>query len=226
MVEVELGESAALLFARMETIRQASQRPYWSAKRILDIGVSSVLILLCVPIYIAIALLIIIDDPHGGPVFSQTRIGLNGKPFTMYKFRTMAVDAEARQAELAARNEMDGPVFKIKDDPRITRIGKFLRKSSLDELPQFFNVLANDMSIIGPRPPLPCEVAEYTEYQKLRLSVKPGLSCIWQVKSGRNDLPFSEWVEEDMDYILHASLWMDIKLILKTPLVMLRGEGR
>lgn len=225
MVEAALGESEALCLARIEAIRRASRRPYWRKKRLFDVLVSMVLIFLWAPVFAVLSLLIFIDDPHGSPLFSQTRIGLNGKPFTMHKFRTMLVDAEAHWAELAARNEMDGPVFKIKDDPRITRVGKFLRKSSLDELPQFFNVLVGDMSMIGPRPPLPREVAEYTEYQRLRLSIKPGLSCIWQVRSDRNALSFSEWVEEDMNYILHASLWMDIKLILKTPLVMLRGEG-
>ena len=225
MTEAALDESEALRLARMETIMRASQRTYWKTKRVLDVLVSIVLILLCAPIFAVLSLLIFVDDPHGSPFFSQTRVGLNGKTFTMYKFRTMLVDAEAHWAELAARNEMDGPVFKIKDDPRITRVGKFLRKSSLDELPQFFNVLIGDMSMIGPRPPLPREVAEYTEYQRLRLSVKPGLSCIWQVRSDRNALSFSEWVEEDMDYILYASLRMDIKLILKTPLIMLRGEG-
>lgn len=143
----------------------------------------------------------------------------------MYKFRTMALDAEQRRAELAALNEMDGPVFKIREDPRVTRIGKFLRRSSLDELPQLFNVLRGDMSIIGPRPPLPCEAAEYTDYQSLRLIVKPGLTCLWQVRADRNAVSFAEWVEDDMEYILNASLWGDVKLMLKTPFVMLRGEG-
>ena len=161
-----------------------------------------------------------------GPViFTQKRVGLGKKEFYMYKFRTMAVDAEQRRAELAALNEMDGPVFKIRDDPRVTRIGKFLRRSSLDELPQLFNVLRGDMSIIGPRPPLPCEAAEYTDYQSLRLIVKPGLTCLWQVRTDRNAVSFAEWVEDDMEYILNASLWGDVKLMLKTPFVMLRGEG-
>lgn len=210
---------------RMEEIRRASKRRYWKTKRVLDLLTALILLVLCIPLYALIALLIFLDDPHGSPIFSQTRLGLEGKPFTMYKFRTMTVDAEARRRELQGMNEMDGPVFKIKNDPRITRVGRFLRRSSLDELPQFVNVLLGDMSMIGPRPPLPAEAREYTEYQWLRLSVKPGLSCNWQVRCGRNDLTFTEWTEEDMDYILHASLGQDVKLFLKTPLAMLRGDG-
>jgi len=143
----------------------------------------------------------------------------------MYKFRTMAVDAEDPRELLRELNEMDGPVFKIKSDPRVTRVGRLLRRSSLDELPQLFNVLKGNMSIVGPRPPLPGEVREHTDYQRLRLSVKPGLSCSWQVRRNRNGLSFSEWVEEDMEYILRASIWMDMKLVLKTLFLMLRGEG-
>lgn len=216
---------ASLSLLRVEQIKRASQRKYWKVKRAFDILASFLLICVCSPLFLIIMLLIVLDDPNGGPFFSQTRLGLEEKPFTMYKFRTMFVDAEARRAELMDLNEMDGPVFKIADDPRITRVGKFLRRSSLDELPQFFNVLRGDMSLIGPRPPLPDEVMAYSEYERLRLSVKPGLSCNWQVRRDRNKLSFSEWVEEDMEYILHASLWVDIKLLLKTPIVMLRGEG-
>lgn len=208
-----------------ERIRKAAQRRYWKVKRIFDFFLSLCLIIMCIPLVLVIAIFIYIDDPHGSPFFSQTRIGLEGKPFVMYKFRTMVVDAEMRRVELIELNEMDGPVFKIKNDPRITRVGRFLRKSSLDELPQLFNVLIGDMSMIGPRPPLPREVEEYTSYQRLRLRVKPGLTCIWQVQRERNKLTFDEWVEKDLDYILHASFKTDIKLILKTPMVMLRGEG-
>lgn len=210
---------------RERQIEQASKRIYWKLKRVLDFIVSLTLILLSFPLLLLIAVSIYIDDPHGSALFSQVRVGLRGKEFVMYKFRTMTVDAEAQRAALAELNEMDGPVFKIKHDPRITRLGKILRKSSLDELPQLFNVLIGDMSMIGPRPPLPNEVAEYTDYQRLRLSVKPGLSCNWQVHRDRNKMAFAEWVEEDLEYILHASLWTDIKLVVKTPFVMLRGEG-
>lgn len=210
---------------RTEQIVQASQRKYWKRKRVFDFVASLLLLALSAPLLLLLAVLICLDDPRGGPIFRQTRLGLGGRRFTMYKFRTMAVDAEQRRAELAALNEMDGPVFKIRDDPRVTRIGKFLRRSSLDELPQLFNVLRGDMSIIGPRPPLPCEAAEYTDYQSLRLIVKPGLTGLWQVRTDRNAVSFAEWVEDDMEYILNASLWGDVKLMLKTPFVMLRGEG-
>ncbi len=210
---------------RTEQIVQASRRKYWKRKRVFDFAASMLLLALSAPLLLLLAVLICLDDPRGGPIFRQTRLGLGGRRFTMYKFRTMAVDAEQRRAELAALNEMDGPVFKIRDDPRVTRIGKFLRRSSLDELPQLFNVLRGDMSIIGPRPPLPCEAAEYTDYQSLRLIVKPGLTCLWQVRTDRNAVSFAEWVEDDMEYILNASLWGDVKLMLKTPFVMLRGEG-
>lgn len=210
---------------RTEQIVQASRRKYWKRKRVFDFAASLLLLALSVPLLLLLAVLICLDDPRGGPIFRQTRLGLGGRRFTMYKFRTMAVDAEQRRAELAALNEMDGPVFKIREDPRVTRIGKFLRRSSLDELPQLFNVLRGDMSIIGPRPPLPCEAAEYTDYQSLRLIVKPGLTCLWQVRTDRNAVSFAEWVEDDMEYILNASLWGDVKLMLKTPFVMLRGEG-
>lgn len=210
---------------RTEQIVQASQRKYWKRKRVFDFAASLLLLALSAPLLLLLAVLICLDDPRGGPIFRQTRLGLGGRRFTMYKFRTMAVDAEQQRAELAALNEMDGPVFKIRDDPRVTRIGKFLRRSSLDELPQLFNVLRGDMSIIGPRPPLPCEAAEYTDYQSLRLIVKPGLTCLWQVRTDRNAVSFAEWVEDDMEYILNASLWGDVKLMLKTPFVMLRGEG-
>ncbi len=210
---------------RTEQIVQASRRKYWKRKRVFDFAASLLLLALSAPLLLLLAVLICLDDPRGGPIFRQTRLGLGGRRFTMYKFRTMAVDAEQQRAELAALNEMDGPVFKIREDPRVTRIGKFLRRSSLDELPQLFNVLRGDMSIIGPRPPLPCEAAEYTDYQSLRLIVKPGLTCLWQVRTDRNAVSFAEWVEDDMEYILNASLWGDVKLMLKTPFVMLRGEG-
>ncbi|MCI8880470.1 MAG: sugar transferase [Clostridiaceae bacterium] len=219
------GTTSVLCTERMGQVMKASERQYWKVKRGMDILLSLALIVVCSPVMLLIALLIVLDDPHTGPVFKQTRFGLRGKPFTMYKFRTMIADAESRLEELREQNEMDGPVFKIRDDPRITRVGRVLRKLSLDELPQFFNVLKGDLSMIGPRPPLPCEAAEYTEYQKLRLYVKPGLSCSWQVRKGRNDVEFEEWVEDDINYILNASLWLDIKLFLQTPIAMLRGGG-
>lgn len=211
--------------ARTALIRQASRRTYWKVKRVFDFLAALSLLIVCFPLFLILAILVFLDDPHGSPFFVQTRLGLNGKPFTMYKFRTMIMNAEDRLEELAGLNEMDGPVFKIEQDPRITRVGKFLRKCSFDELPQLFNVLRGDMSMIGPRPPLPREAAEYDDYQRLRLIVKPGLTCYWQVREDRNKLSFAEWIELDMEYIMRASLREDVKLFLKTPLVMLRGEG-
>ena len=160
-----------------------------------------------------------------GPIFfKQVRVGLHGKPFHILKFRSMVVDAEALQARLAAQNEMTGPVFKMKHDPRITRVGRFIRKYSIDELPQLVNVLRGDMSLVGPRPPLPSEVARYQAWQRRRLSVRPGLTCIWQV-SGRNQISFEEWMYLDMRYIDHWSLSQDLQLIFRTVPVVLTGRG-
>jgi len=157
-------------------------------------------------------------------LFKQTRIGLNGRKFTLYKFRSMVVDAEARKTELMNRNEMDGPVFKIKRDPRITTIGYLIRKTSIDELPQFFNVLMGDMSVVGPRPPLVGEVEAYKVWQRRRLSLKPGITCIWQV-SGRNKIGFDKWMKMDLEYIDSWSLWLDVKILFKTMFVVLTGYG-
>ena len=143
----------------------------------------------------------------------------------MYKFRTMYMDAEARRAELEKHNEKDGPVFKIANDPRITRVGKFLRRTSLDELPQLFNVLKGEMTLVGPRPPLPSEVAHYTSYDELRLSVTPGLTCVWQVQPKRDDIRFADWVDMDLKYIGTRSIWLDLWLVFRTVLVVLRPSG-
>jgi len=160
-----------------------------------------------------------------GPVlFRQTRCGLNGKKFTLYKFRTMVANAEELKSDLLARNEMSGPVFKLTDDPRLTKIGKFLRKSSIDELPQLFNVLKGEMSLVGPRPPLPNEVAEYDRWQRRKLSIKPGLTCLWQV-NGRNKIDFEHWMRLDLHYIDNWSLWLDAKILLKTVPAVLTGLG-
>ena len=169
---------------------------------------------------------IYLDDPHGSPFYKQIRIGRHGEEFYMYKFRTMYVDADQRRAELMDQNEMDGPVFKIKDDPRITRLGKILRKLSVDELPQMFNVLRGNMSLVGPRPPLPGEVEAYSDYHKLRLIVTPGITCDWQIADNRNDIPFDQWVEMDLNYIEHRTALGDLKIIFKTPLAMLSATGR
>jgi len=180
-------------------------------------------LLLGLPILTATALAIKIDSK--GPVFfRQTRSGLNGKPFKLYKFRTMCADAEAQKEKLKTLNEMSGPVFKVKNDPRVTRVGRFLRKTSLDELPQFINVLNGDMSLVGPRPPLPKEVAEYEPWQHRKLSVKPGVTCTWQV-SGRNNIDFDDWMRLDLDYIDNWSLWEDAKILAKTIPAVLKGSG-
>jgi lipopolysaccharide/colanic/teichoic acid biosynthesis glycosyltransferase len=181
-----------------------------------------VLVLLA-PLFVIVALLVVLTSR--GPVFfAQERVGRHGQPFKMLKFRSMVRDAEALQAGLMDRNEQTGPVFKIERDPRITSAGRLLRKFSLDELPQFINVLRGDMSIVGPRPPLPGEVAKYESWQRRRLSVPPGITCVWQV-SGRNDTSFEKWMYLDMQYIDHWSLMKDVKLILKTLPVVLSGRG-
>ena len=179
-----------------------------------------------IPLMIVIAIAIVIDDPSAGPFYKQIRVGRHGREFYMYKFRTMRAGSDKIKTSLENENEMDGPVFKMKDDPRITRVGRFLRKVSLDELMQFFNVFKGDMTIVGPRPPLPEEVRHYTDYQKLRLIVTPGITCTWQIHKNRNDVPFSEWVEMDLDYIQNRTFWGDIKIMLKTPVVMFSATGR
>jgi len=193
-----------------------------AAKRILDFTGAAIGILLTGPIMLIAAIAIRVTDP--GPVlFRQVRAGRNGRTFTMLKFRSMVMDAEKRKAELMHLNEMDGPVFKIQRDPRITAVGRFIRKTSIDELPQLFNILVGDMSLVGPRPPLPSEVDQYETWQRRRLSVKPGLTGMWQV-SGRNQIDFDEWMKMDLEYIDNWSLWLDIKIILKTvPAVVLRS---
>lgn len=176
------------------------------------------------PVLLLIALAVVIDDARGGPIFTQIRCGQEGKEFRLYKFRTMYADAERQLEELLPRNEMTGPVFKIKEDPRITRLGRFLRSTGLDELPQI-NILKGDMSIVGPRPPLPREVSSYTPYQRQRLAVRPGLTCFWQVHPARNSLDFDTWVEMDLRYIREQSWLLDWKLIFFTIRAVLNREG-
>lgn len=209
-----------------EIVENKSFKSYWIKKRIFDIIVTSILLLFIAIPMLLIAIAIFIDDPHGSPFYKQVRIGRHGEEFYMFKFRTMYVDADQRKEELMEQNEMDGPVFKMKDDPRITRLGKILRKLSIDELPQFFNVIMGHMSLVGPRPPLPNEVAEYTDYNKLRLIVTPGITCDWQIANNRNDIPFDEWVEMDLNYIENRTTLGDLKIIFKTPFAMLSGTGR
>lgn len=188
---------------------------YSITKRLIDIVGSLCGIILLSPLFLIVAILIKLEDPKGKVFFAQERNGRYPKTFKMYKFRSMVHNAEDLLKDLMDRNEQTGPVFKINDDPRITKVGKFIRKTSIDELPQLFNVLKGDMSLVGPRPAIPREVEQYNSYQMQRLAVKPGLTCIWQV-SGRNNIGFDEWVEMDIEYIKTRNLWLDIKLIFKT----------
>lgn len=208
---------------RKEQLRR--KKSYWVLRRGQDIFFSALVLLLLWPVMLIVALVIYLDDPHGSPVFSQIRCGRDGKLFKMYKFRSMYVDAEERLGEILDENEMDGPAFKIKDDPRITRVGRFIRKVSLDELPQLWNILKGDMSIVGPRPALPREVELYTEPQKQRMYVTPGLTCYWQVQPRRNDITFDEWMELDLKYIQERSFWVDWKIIFQTIGAVIRKEG-
>ena len=201
------------------------KRLYLRIKRIQDILLSALLLTVLSPFLAFIALAVVFDDPHGSPIFIQTRCGQKGKEFRLYKFRTMYMGAEQRLKELLPYNEMVGPAFKIRNDPRITRLGRLLRASGIDELPQLVNVLKGDMSIVGTRPPLPREVAKYTAYQRRRLEVKPGLTCFWQVHPARNSLDFDSWVKLDLRYIKEQSWWLDWKLIFLTVGAMIRREG-
>lgn len=203
--------------ASRDNLISVAPKPLYSFfKRLFDIIISFIaLCILIVPMLI-IALIVFIDSPEASPIFTQKRVGKNGKVFKFHKFRSMIPGAEDMIDELIDRNEMDGPAFKIKDDPRITRVGRFLRSSSLDELPQLFNVLSGKMSLVGPRPPLPREVEEYTNYQMQRLCVTPGITCYWQIQPKRNDLTFDEWLELDIKYIKERSLTTDVKIIIKT----------
>lgn len=219
----KIDEKAA---ERLERLIEGSYSSYWKKKRVFDVTVTLLLLIfLIIPILI-IALIVFIDDPHGSPFYKQVRIGRHGKEFYMYKFRSMYVDAEERRSELIESNEMNGPVFKMKDDPRITRVGRVIRRLSVDELPQLFNVLKGNMSLVGPRPALPDEVVKYTDYEKLRLIVTPGITCTWQITPNRNDVPFEKWLEMDLEYIETRTAWQDIKIIFKTPFAMLSATGR
>jgi lipopolysaccharide/colanic/teichoic acid biosynthesis glycosyltransferase len=197
---------------------------YLIIKRSLDLLLSIIALIALSPLLLITAIAIIIDDPHGGFVFTQTRIGYMGKAFRFYKFRSMCKDAESKLSSLQSQNEMDGPVFKIKNDPRITRVGRFIRKYSIDELPQLINIIKGDMSIVGPRPPLPNEVEKYTIYERRRLAVKPGLTCFWQV-SGRNRIGFDDWMRLDMKYVDEHNLFLDAQLVAQTFGVVFSAKG-
>ena len=193
-------------------------------KRALDIVVSALGMILLAPVFLAIAIAVKLSSP--GPVFfSQVRVGRYGRHFNFYKFRSMRQDAEALKDGLKGRNESkDGVIFKMKDDPRITKVGRFLRRTSLDELPQLWNVFIGDMSLVGPRPPVPSEVQEYTLEDRKRLDVIPGITCLWQIK-GRSEIPFHEQVRLDKEYILAPGIWKDVVILLKTIPAIIGGKG-
>ena len=193
-------------------------------KRAMDLVLSGAVLVFLSPLFLILAILIKTDSP--GPVFfKQVRCGKNGRRFHVYKFRSMVVDAEAKLEELRDKNEMTGPVFKMTKDPRLTRVGSILRRTSLDEFPQFWNVFRGDMSLVGPRPPIPKEVEQYEPWQRRRLSMKPGITCIWQV-SGRNEIAFEDWMKLDLQYIDRWSLWLDIKILLQTVSAVLKQTGK
>ena len=193
-----------------------TNRRYWFIKRLQDIFFSALALIVLWPVMLITAIVILIDSPGASPIYYQDRVGRDGKVFRFYKFRSMIPNADKKLDDLLQYNEMQGPAFKIKDDPRITKVGRFIRKTSIDELPQLWNILKGDMSIVGPRPPLPREVAQYDDYQMQRLHITPGLTCFWQIQPHRNDLTFDEWLELDLKYIQERSFLTDWKIILAT----------
>jgi exopolysaccharide biosynthesis polyprenyl glycosylphosphotransferase len=214
------GSLAALSFVPVH-----HSRSQLAVKRLIDVLGATLGLLAAAPV-VAIAAVAIKATSEGPVFFQQIRCGKHGRPFRMWKLRSMVADAEARKATLIDHNEMDGPVFKMKDDPRVTPVGALLRRWSIDELPQFWNVLRGDMSLVGARPPVPHEVAEYETFDRRRLSMRPGITCLWQV-SGRNEISsFGDWVKLDLEYIDTWSLWLDLKILLRTLLAVARGTGR
>ncbi len=206
-----------------ETVVQKERRGYEFAKRVFDV-VSSLLALIVFSPLMGITALAIKMEDGGSPIFAQTRVGKDGKFFRMYKFRSMCEDAEKKLKELQDRNEADGLAFKMSNDPRVTRVGAFIRKTSIDELPQLFNIFKGNMSVVGPRPPLGYEVMQYDDYQMQRLSVKPGLTCYWQC-SGRSDVSFDEWMDLDIKYINERGFLKDIEIIFRTIPAVLFHKG-
>jgi lipopolysaccharide/colanic/teichoic acid biosynthesis glycosyltransferase len=205
---------------------QGWESEFWTAtKRGLDVIVSAVLLVLLSPVFLLLALLVKVTSR--GPVLYEWKVvGKNGRPFSSRKFRSMVVEADQLKASLLAKNEMTGPMFKLSHDPRVTPVGAWMRRYSLDELPQLYSVLIGEMSLVGPRPPLQREYEHFTEYQKQKLKVKPGLTCLWQI-SGRNNIrDFDEWVSLDLQYIRNWSLWLDLSILAKTLLVVLSGSGK
>lgn len=198
-----------------ETVLRSGRR-YWRLRRAQDVVLSLIAMAALWPFMLIVALAIVIESPGAGPIFKQKRVGRDGKEFMFYKFRSMIPGAEDRLGELLSENEMQGPVFKMRNDPRITRVGRIIRRCSIDELPQLYNVLRGDMSIVGPRPGLPREVAQYDSYARQRLLVTPGLTCYWQIQPNRNSLTFEEWLELDLKYIKERSFLTDWRIIFAT----------
>ncbi len=227
-VTVDISEPFAFSSAQPQVMEEsfayASKPVYGVLKRIFDFCASFVALIVLSPLMLVIGLVVHFDD-KGTAIFSQYRCGKQGKQFKMYKFRTMCIDAEEKLAALQKDNEMDGPVFKIKNDPRITRVGKFMRSSGLDELPQLVNILKGDMSVVGPRPALPNEVEQYGRKENIRLSVTPGLTCYWQIAPDRNRISFDEWMDLDIKYVQERSIIVDIKIILKTVVTVIKRQG-
>lgn len=212
MERLQIEEQEIIQIERKENIL------YEVSKRVLDVIASFLGLVILSPILLIVAILIKLES-KGPAIFAQSRIGLSGKEFKMYKFRSMVQNAEELKEKLAKQNEMSGPMFKIKNDPRVTKVGKFIRKTSIDELPQLLNILKGDMTLVGPRPSLPREVEKFESWMLKRLEVKPGLTCYWQV-SGRNNIDFYEWMKLDLKYVNDMSFWIDIKLIFKTVAVL------
>ena len=223
-MEIEENLNGAA-FTGVETSVVARNKPiYLICKRMTDFVLALLGLAILSPVFMIVAFLIKWDDPKGTVFFSQERVGKDGELFRMYKFRSMYVDAEERLANLLEYNEVSGAMFKMKEDPRVTKIGACIRKCSIDELPQLFNVLRGDMSLVGPRPALIREVDAYTNYDKQRLLVTPGISGLWQV-SGRSRLTFAQMVALDLEYVTTRSYWMDIKILFKTVKVVCKGDG-
>ena len=225
---MELQEN--IITASSDTVNEpkivVEKKPFYTFfKRCFDIICAIFgLVVLFIPLLI-VSLIVVLDSPGASPIYVQDRIGKDGRTFRFYKFRSMIPHAEKLLDDLLDKNEMQGPAFKMKEDPRITRFGRFIRKTSIDELPQLWNILKGDMSLVGPRPPLPREVEQYTEHQYQRLSITPGLTCYWQVQPKRNDLSFDEWLSLDLKYIAERNFWTDLKIIFKTVRVIFGMEG-
>lgn len=220
------------MYESMEKVQEGKEyikadqgnRLYLFFKRLIDILGAGFGLIILSPLFLIVAIAIKFEDSKGSVLFSQKRVGQYGKEFNMYKFRSMVSNAEELKAKLMEQNEMSGPMFKIKHDPRITKVGKFIRKTSIDELPQLINILKGEMSLVGPRPSLPKEVVKFEPWMLERLEVKPGLTCYWQVM-GRNDIDFEDWMKLDIKYVHDRNFWLDIKLIFKTFFVLFGDES-